>query len=96
MEKYKTFSTNMYTFIKVDLEKNEVVQVGFGFPRLWRDTAKRGETLFMELLDDALYRMELTDVITLSEVARYDILLKESFKRVYERKLTDVNHYKVY
>ena len=92
--RYKTFSTNMYTFIKVDLEGKKVVEAGFGYP-LFHSSAKRGEENFEEHVIDAFNTLDVRDVYELRRFTETDEILKKVFQMTYQTKLIEIAVYKV-
>ncbi len=95
MSNLKYFSVSLYNSITVDEDNKEVIEVEHGVPRLYHETIKRGEDSFEEVMDVILYKLEKTKVEDLREYSKYDVILKESFKRVYQRKLREARSYKV-
>ena len=95
MRQLKKYSVDPYIFISFDLDKKEVVEAGFGYPNLFCNTAKRTDDSFEEILDKALASLKITDAIYLKELTGNDEKLKESFKRVYQRKLKEADVYKI-
>ena len=95
MGKLKRYSSNMFTFITVDLVEQQVVDAGFGFPRMFHSSAKRGEEEFEAHVIAAFYTLKETDVIELRKFAKTDGILKKAFKEAYQRKLVEISAYEV-
>ena len=81
----KSFSSNMFTFIRVDLEVGKVVEVGFGYSGMYKDSAKRG----------AFETLNVGDVRKLKEFSKTDDILKRAFKNEYQRRVKQLSVYKV-
>ena len=85
----------MFTFIRVDLEVGKVVEVGFGYSGMYKDSAKRGEADFEEILRGAFETLNVGDVRKLKEFSKTDDILKRAFKNEYQRRVKQLSVYKV-
>ena len=87
------FSAGPYIYIRVDLDKKQVVEAAYGFPGKSFETAERNEMKFETILVEALAELDTDDVKKLRDFIESDAKLKKSFKRVFRRKLRKISVY---
>ena len=95
MSMVKKYGLDPYIYIKVDLDKEEVIEAAYGFSSKSFVIAERTDSLFEKILDNALASLNRTDVKKLKEFIGNDAKLKESFKRVFQRELKKIIIYYV-
>ena len=89
------YSAGPYIYIKVDLDKKQVVEAACGFPGKSFETAERTEINFETVLDNALAELDRDNVKRLKEFIESDAKLKKSFIRVFKRKMEKIIIYYV-
>ena len=95
MSKIMRFSSGPYVYIIVDLDKEEVTEAAYGVPSKYFATAERMDESFEKILDKALESLNRKAVKNLKEFTKNDTKLKESFKRVFLRKIKEAIIYRI-
>ena len=95
MSKIMRYSADPYIYIKVDLDKEEVIEAAYGFSSKSFAIAERTNKKKKKILDKALTSLNRTDVKKLKELTGNDEKLKEAFKRVFRRKLREIIIYQI-
>ena len=95
MSRVKKYGLDPYTYIKVDLDKEEVTEVAYRCPGKPFETAERMEQIFETILDNALAALDKDEVKKIKKFIKSDAKLRESFKRVFQRELKKIIIYYV-
>lgn len=95
MSDFKKYSSNLYTYIKINVNQQKVVEVGIGASSLGRDIVERNEEHFETAMAAALATLTVEKVLELKKYAKHDATLRQCFDRVYQVKIIEANNYKV-
>ena len=95
MSMVKKYGLDPYTYIKVDLDKEEVTEAAYRCPGKPFVTAERNDDTFEQILFKALAALSIRSARELKKFAKNDEKLKESFARLYERKRRVADIYKI-
>ena len=95
MSMVKKYGLDPYTYIKVDLDREEVTEAAYRCPGKPFEISERKEDSFEKILYKALAALSLRSARELKKYAKNDEKLKEAFVMLYKRKQRVADIYRI-